>query len=90
MLQAIVQSRLVTVIKAEVGTNILNTISAEIKSSVVGGSYRKYDGDYIVTPTLEEQILETKHKALADDVTILPIPVQRFLNEYGGETVIIG
>ena len=90
MLRAVVQSKLVTTIKAEIGINILNLVSAEVKSLIIGGSYERYTDDYVITPTLEEQLLETNHRLMMDNVTILPIPVQRFENEYGGETVIIG
>lgn len=90
MLQAVIQSRLVRTVKAEVGINILNRISANVRSSVIEGEYKPYIGEYSATPSFEQQVLKTKYLAMADDVTILPIPVKRFVNQYHGETVIIG
>ena len=48
-----------------------------------------YEGAYIVEPMFREQVLETKHKQMEDDVTVNPIRVSRTPNEYG-TTVYIG
>lgn len=90
MLKAVVKSQLIHSVKAEVTTNILGLISAEINSSIVGGVYKKYEGSYLITPTLTSQTLPTKERSLKEDIIIYPIPIRRFENEYGGETVIIG
>ena len=49
-----------------------------------------YDGPYTVTPRFVPQTLETEHKSMTDDVTVLEIPVHRVSNEAGGVTVSIG
>ena len=49
-----------------------------------------YAGPYTVTPRFSEQVLETAEKSMADDVTVLEIPVHRVSNEAGGVTVSIG
>lgn len=49
-----------------------------------------YDGEYMVSPSFEEQVLNTKNKVLTDDVTIGAINVSRISNPQGGNTVYIG
>lgn len=57
----------------------------------IGGLYvEEYDGDYIVTPSGEIQILETNQKKLLDDVTVLAIPYAETANLAGGMTANIG
>lgn len=49
-----------------------------------------YEGDYIVTPRVnEEVVLETSDKLLTDDVTVLEIPYYETSN-ISGYTVYIG
>jgi len=48
-----------------------------------------YEGDYEVTPTVEGLELPTKHKYMADDVTIRAIPFFEVSNNSGGNTVYI-
>ena len=49
-----------------------------------------YTGEYIVTPRVYQQTLETAHKLMTDDVTVLEIPLTRTSNPQGGLTVLIG
>ena len=49
-----------------------------------------YKGLYVVDPSFDEQILETKHKMMKDNVTIEPIFVSKTTNLSGGNTVYIG
>lgn len=49
-----------------------------------------YSGDYEVTPSFTEQVLETSGMLMTDDVTVHEIPVTQTTNEYGGKTVVIG
>lgn len=48
-----------------------------------------YDGDYVVTPKVTEQMLATKDKRMIDDVTVLEIPFYKTINVAGGDTVFI-
>lgn len=57
---------------------------------IVAGNYKMYEGEYEVTPSFETQALETAGLAMAEDVTVFPIPVSRASNPSGGKTVIIG
>ena len=49
-----------------------------------------YEGDYNVTPKVEEQMLPTKDKVLTDDITVRSIPFFNVSNTSGGSTVYIG
>lgn len=50
----------------------------------------EYDGDYTVTPRLDEQTLATRGYKMRDNVTVEMIPVVTTSNPYGGKTVVIG
>lgn len=53
--------------------------------------YEEYDGEYTVIPILnDDQVLETQHKVMRDDVTVRAIPIVTTTNPYGGQTVLIG
>jgi hypothetical protein len=49
-----------------------------------------YEGDYVVTPQAEGQVLKTAQKLMRDDVTIEAIPFFEVSNNSGGTTVYIG
>ena len=55
----------------------------------IPAKFDTYDGNYIVTPRLNEQTLATKDKNMIDDVVVKPIPIYELSNEHG-ITVIIG
>ena len=73
------------------------TISApaSLSGTITGAAnyiklYPDYDGEYVVTPKArEDQILETKGKQMAENVTVKEIPVYRVSNNSGGQTVYI-
>ena len=48
------------------------TFHFDVGTVVVGGE--RYHGEYTVEPSEETQVLPTEHKALSQDVTVLPIP----------------
>ena len=48
-----------------------------------------YDGDYIVTPSVNSQTLETANKKMLNDVQVKAIPYYDVSNEYG-RTIYIG
>ena len=60
--------------------------------SIGGGTERppEYDGEYVVTPKVNEQTMGTKDKVMTDDVTIKAIPFFNVGNASGGDTVYIG
>lgn len=49
----------------------------------------QYEGAYEVTPSIEEQILQTAEKVMKDDLKIKEIPYAEVSNPAGGTTVII-
>ena len=60
-----------------------------------GGHFPWYDGGggggdaYTVTPQIDEQVLPTKNKSMAEDLTIEAIPYSEVPNPSGGQTVCI-
>ena len=69
-----------------------SVIEGEIDKVVyVDTSQHIYDGDYIVTPLVNnEVILETNGKLMEDDVTVLRVPYLETANPSGGNTAYIG
>lgn len=49
-----------------------------------------YEGEYTVTPSVDDLVLPTKDTSMLDDLTIAKIPLQEVGNIGGGTTVIIG
>lgn len=49
-----------------------------------------YEGPYVSVPGVDEQILNTKNKIMADNVTIQKIPYFEVTNNSGGTTASIG
>ena len=49
-----------------------------------------YEGEYVVTPKVNEQTLPTKQKVMLDDMTVLAIPYAEVTNNSNGKTVTIG
>jgi len=54
-----------------------------------GVSFDTYDGEYEVTPSSKEQVLNTMQKMLVDNVTVHSTPYSEVSNPYGGTTVTI-
>lgn len=52
-------------------------------------SIERYDGAYEVTPSKDEEILETKNKKLINDITVHAVPYSEVSNISGGYTVTI-
>lgn len=49
-----------------------------------------YDGEYVIEPTSQQQVLNTANKAMTDDLTIKRIPYAETTNDKGGTTLYIG
>lgn len=52
--------------------------------------YEIWNGNYIVTPTIAAQILETQGKVMKNNMVINEIPYTEISNTSGGNTVRIG
>lgn len=50
----------------------------------------RYEGEYVVDPDFEQNILPTRNKTLIRDITVNAIEVSRVSNHSGGMTVYIG
>jgi hypothetical protein len=57
------------------------------KTINIGGS--PYEGEYVVTPKVDQQIMPTKGKVMTNDLTVKAVPVFRVSNTSGGTTVYI-
>ena len=73
--------------KIQSGLSVLGSISgndslvATIVPSTI--SFPNYDGEYIITPKVEEQILDTKNKITRENIEVKEIPYLETSNEYG-------
>lgn len=65
-------------------------INVIVKEGGSGASYPYYEGEYELTPNFNEQILDTLHKSMKDDVIVHQIPYSETTNPFGGETLSIG
>lgn len=61
-----------------------------VPGGIVSEDYPPYTGDYIVTPSVEEQKLGTRQKLLTKDLTIEKIPYSEVSNVANGITATIG
>ena len=62
----------------------------EADVTITHNDFPHYTGDYIVTPKVRAQILETVDKIMDDDVTVEEIPYHAVSNQFNGLTVTIG
>lgn len=59
-------------------------LTASLSSNIGGGGRPFYQGPYLVIPkAYDEQILETRGKAMKDDVTVTKVPFYETHNESG-------
>ena len=72
--------------KADRQNALIGAVGA--KTINIGG--KPYDGEYVVTPKVSEQQLETKGAIMHDDVTVRAIPFFNVGNQSGGSTAYIG
>lgn len=79
------QEKLKGIIKPR--ASILGTVScnpsmvATIVPSII--SFPNYDGEYIIVPQTEEQILNTKNRITRENIEVKEIPYSETSNEYG-------
>ena len=69
-----------------------DTLNAEFSEivEVVPDDVPAYEGDHEITPTFQEQFLDTSGLLVEEDIKIEAIPLVRVSNNSGGMTVIIG
>lgn len=68
-----------------------STLTGTLSVATGQDDYEVYDGDYKVTPMVEEeQILETARKLLTDDIVVAKVPYFETSNDSNGKTAYIG
>lgn len=78
-------------IRSEISiTGKLKTEDVVFGKIQISGNLSIYNGDYTVTPSVEEQTLKTANKKMLEDVTVKKIPFYETSNLSGGNTVYIG
>ena len=85
-------SSLVGTLSAKQGmTGTLSPVGVLSGSLTIGGraSYEKYDGEYEVIPSTEEQILETEMKLAKKNIIIKPIPQNYGLITWDGSVLTV-
>lgn len=60
-----------------------------VGGEVYGGNIQPYEDDYIVTPSEQEQTLETSGKRLAQNVIVEPIPSNYGRISYSGSVITV-
>ena len=82
---------LIGTIRSEISiTGKLKTEDVVFGKIQLSGNLSIYNGDYTVTPSVEEQTLKTANKKMLEDVTVKKIPFYETSNLSGGNTVYIG
>ena len=84
--------------KAQVQNNVgkIGASSQDTSGSIKGRGdvfikiYDEYDGPTDITPTQNEQVLETTKKVVKTDITVRSIPFESVGNASGGYTATIG
>lgn len=64
-------------------------IQAGVSAAYYASQNAKYDGDYSVSPTDHEQVLQTADKVMQENVVIAPIPSNYGLITYNGSTITV-
>lgn len=69
------------------GLSVLGSISGNdsLVATIVPSTitFPNYDGEYIIIPKVEEQILDTKNKITRENIEVKEIPYLETSNEYG-------
>lgn len=66
------------------------TVTLGFNETIIGGDALPwYEGEYVVTPKVTSQTLETRNKSMREDVTVLEIPLSEVINPQGGTTLLI-
>lgn len=77
-------------VKLSLKTGGTASISLSSDIEVVDNILPDYTGEIEITPTTEDQILETKDLSVRSNVTVFAIPYFETSNLSGGYTAIIG
>ena len=75
--------------KSKVTISVKNQDKVVVKASD-GASVPGYAGEYEITPTMSEQVFQTRSRKMSGDLTVHAIPYTKTTNPAGGYTAIIG
>ena len=78
------------VMYVDVDVILESEVEIEVEEGGHGERLPYYTGDYVITPTTEEKVLNTRNKSMSDNLTVLKIPKYEFDNVAKGQTVVIG
>ena len=70
----------------------LDKVKVKVQGEVIiedSSGMKTFEGPYVVTPKMAEQVLPTKQKKMRDDLTVEKVPVYEVTNSAGGTTVYI-
>ena len=68
-------------------SSYMETVGMTVETGYVNGN--PYEGEYVFTPSDEEQIIQTNNKVLLDNITINPIPSNYGKITYNGRTLTV-
>lgn len=66
------------------------TFNLKLDVSYSGNVYEHYEGEYVISPKINSQVMSTKDKVMDDDVLIKEIYYNETENLSGGMTAQIG
>lgn len=82
------EEQLLLDIKTETPLLILDTEGTGYTGG--GANIETYEGEYVVIPSEEQQMLKTKSRYLKENVTVEAVPTYTVTNTAGGTTFVIG
>ena len=83
------QGEILTLPKMSGSISTPKSLSGNFGAKTINIGGKPYDGEYVVTPRVNEQKLETKGATMNDDVTVRAIPFFNVGNQSGGSTAYI-
>lgn len=78
-----------TVCAATVLSGSIRTSGILIGTIAMPSKLAAYTGPYVVTPSMQEHVLDTEGKSMSNNVVVNSVPVHRTKNATGGYTVYI-
>lgn len=78
-------------IRGKLGTEDLMQLDQmpELIDEISGDALPDYEGEYVITPSFEQKILNTDERSVRENITIEPISVSEVSNPSNGKTLII-
>lgn len=71
------------------GVEETQTYSMQVSEAIVSSTSPEYEGDYEITPTQEEQVLDTADRHLSQEIHIAAIPSNYGLITWNGSILTV-